>query len=1127
MRRIAVRPFLVLILMMGIVSMLPVPAVAQELHAELPSIDQVQERINMVEADSKLTEDSKNALVTSYKKSIEHLEKIVENGEKSALYIEARSQEAKRVLELREEAQQLKEQEDRPSLGELEQLDLNTLLRRLEVAKTDRAAAESQRSDLNLKLDAATGRISEIKKELTELKQAQLELVEELEKLVPKGEESEFGWEARYWEKQTLAEEIDSRIEMLDQELISHPTHYDYLKAQLAHALRQEQEKVNLVAMLEEVVAEKRRIEAEKTIARDKAVETETAAKDPVLKDLAQRNADLGIELKKITEELAVVIQKNEEVREKTKKLESSFHITRKKLEIAGASEALGQLVLDQRRRLPSTTEYRKQSRVAEKQMAESGLRQIHHKEEIEGLLDIESAVQAFMDDFPPDTVIELDRELLHQLLSRKRELLDKLISVEEDYLIALAELDISRGSMMEVSGSYSDYLSEHLFWVRSTAALKLTDFATLPKEIGRIVSPANWRQLIADIWRQLKTSPVFDLLVVMALLLLLYTLRLKSSIASCCVNVGQPMTDRFFYTLKAIALSTTKAAAVPLLLGIIVWQINQMPDASEFSKGFAASLKWIVWPLFSLLLFRAFCMPGGVFEGHFGWNPHSLKMLRQEIRYLLLFFIPMIFLAVLSVAVELKEFGGTLVKLAFVAATLVLTRFLYRVLNPRKGVVRDYLARQSESTLKRLQFIYRPIIILIPLVLIVLSLAGYLFGAATALNYLTATLWLMLMLVIGQQMAERWLLVARRKLAYQSAMEQREALLATGKEQETEEQDSQNREIDEKEIDLVTLSSESRKLIRAGITVASLVGIWIIWSDVIPAFNIFNEISLWSHTTEVDGVKKDVPVTLMDLILAIVIAFTTYVAAKNLPSLLEIILRQQFSLSAASRYTIRMLTSYVIIAVGVLVTINIIGGSWSQVQWLVAALSVGIGFGLQEIVANFISGLIILFERPIRVGDFVTVGESNGRVSRIQIRATTIETLDNQELLVPNKEFITGRLLNWSLTDRITRVIVAVGIPYGGNVDKAMRLMEQAAKENEHVLKEPAPHVLFQSFGDSALQLELRCFVDSVDRRIRVSGELHYAINKKFAQEGMEIPFPQRDVHLDINQPLDVRLEP
>jgi potassium efflux system protein len=192
-----------------------------------------------------------------------------------------------------------------------------------------------------------------------------------------------------------------------------------------------------------------------------------------------------------------------------------------------------------------------------------------------------------------------------------------------------------------------------------------------------------------------------------------------------------------------------------------------------------------------------------------------------------------------------------------------------------------------------------------------------------------------------------------------------------------------------------------------------------------------------------------------------------------------------------------------------------VIGIGWSKVQWLAAAMVVGLGFGLQEIFANFVSGLILLFERPIRIGDTVTVGDVTGEVTRIQIRATTITDWNRKELVIPNKEFVTGQVINWTLSDSTLRVIVPVGIAYGSNTQLAEEILAKVAKENDLVLAEPKSKVLFLEFGESSLNFELRVFVSSVEYLLKVRHQLHKAIDQEFRRAGIEIAFPQRDIHV------------
>jgi potassium efflux system protein len=247
----------------------------------------------------------------------------------------------------------------------------------------------------------------------------------------------------------------------------------------------------------------------------------------------------------------------------------------------------------------------------------------------------------------------------------------------------------------------------------------------------------------------------------------------------------------------------------------------------------------------------------------------------------------------------------------------------------------------------------------------------------------------------------------------------------------------------------------------------------------------------------------------------ALLVTVVTIVAARNVPALLEIILLQRLPLDRGVRFAIATVTRYAIAGVGVVVAFGTIGIGWSKVQWLIAAMTVGLGFGLQEIFANFISGLILLLERPIRVGDTVTVGDTTGTVTRIRIRATTILDWDRRELVVPNREFITGRLVNWTLSDTVHRMIFPVGVAYGSNT----RLVEQAllrvARAEPLVLGDPEPSVLFRGFGDSSLEFELRVFIPDMDDYATIWHRLNMAIDDAFREARIDIAFPQRDLHI------------
>ncbi len=211
-------------------------------------------------------------------------------------------------------------------------------------------------------------------------------------------------------------------------------------------------------------------------------------------------------------------------------------------------------------------------------------------------------------------------------------------------------------------------------------------------------------------------------------------------------------------------------------------------------------------------------------------------------------------------------------------------------------------------------------------------------------------------------------------------------------------------------------------------------------------------------------------------------------------------------------------MSGYIGVIIASLVAMGIVGVSFTNLAIIAGALSVGIGFGLQNIVNNFISGLILLFERPIKTGDWIVVGGVEGYVKRISIRSTIIQTFQRADVIVPNAELITTKVTNWMYRDRRGRVDVAVGVAYGSNVQQVIALLSKAAEQQDQVITENPMfpiRVLMLGFGDSALDFELRCFINDIDRRVTVHSELNIAVEIALREAGIEIPFPQRDVHV------------
>jgi potassium efflux system protein len=309
--------------------------------------------------------------------------------------------------------------------------------------------------------------------------------------------------------------------------------------------------------------------------------------------------------------------------------------------------------------------------------------------------------------------------------------------------------------------------------------------------------------------------------------------------------------------------------------------------------------------------------------------------------------------------------------------------------------------------------------------------------------------------------------------------------------------------------------------LLHVLVVVAAAAGLLFVWADVIRSLEYLQDVPLWTAAT-VDGLKT---VTVANLLSCLAVIGATLLAFWALPLVFGTDSLDSVQRGVGTRYAVVALFRYVVLFVGLAVAFSLLNIGWSKLQWLAAGLSVGLGFGLQETAANFFSGLTLLSERSIRVGDLVTVGDKTGIVTRIKVRATTVRDFDGLEVVIPNKELVTTQVTNWTLTDSKRRLQIRVGVAYESDTRLVVSRLLQAAGEVEGVLRRPAPQAFFEQFGDSVLQFRLYVWIATPQNGTQVNHELHMRIDDLFRESGISIDFPQQDVHLYPKGPLEVRV--
>src|SRR5438309_9044539 len=264
-------------------------------------------------------------------------------------------------------------------------------------------------------------------------------------------------------------------------------------------------------------------------------------------------------------------------------------------------------------------------------------------------------------------------------------------------------------------------------------------------------------------------------------------------------------------------------------------------------------------------------------------------------------------------------------------------------------------------------------------------------------------------------------------------------------------------------------------------------------------------------------------PITPSSVIMFLIVVALFTVTSHLLQQMVRTQVFSRMRIDEGTQYTLTRISHYLIMIVGAVVSFQFIGIDLTGLAIILGFLSVGIGFGLQNITSNFVAGLILLLERPIKVGDRVMVGSQEGDVVEIKMRSTTIRTLNNVAVIVPNSEFVSSKLENWSYGDQKVRLDVNVGVSYESDLETVIRSLMEVAAEHPEVLTNPAPDVLHSGFGDSAWNMRLRIWLEHPRRHLEVQSDINCAIVRKFQQNGVEIPFPQRDLHVRSPVPLPI----
>jgi potassium efflux system protein len=1077
--------------------------------------EQAQTRIAELEVATEIDEASRAQLIRLYRNLIDYFETAEKHKSLAQVYrqsIDTASQEAAQVRA----ALALAQQEPAPSSQRPAEKTAEVLQQELQHLKGELADQRAQLAELDRRLgeEEATATLEQAAKARETLAriEANLSASPAPESAAP--ETQKAGRAILEAHKQALVAEIS----MLEQRLLSNEPRSDLRRAQRerdAWNLTQGEAKER---RLETWLSELRQAEAERARQEAERLRREALNKHTLIRETVKEIAEIALKNEEILAKIDALRERRWELGRLLEATRADEKQTQRliELEVSGTS---GTLLLEIRRKLPEVSRRAASQRFQE--AAKARLQLFEDERDTKKLADREGVVDGLLSEKATAGLSEIDRADLRTemlaLIATKVENLERRKKALDAYQTASGDLVDLEQELTGLATELGVLLDKRLIWIPNAAPLGLGIFAQLLSDLGWFASPELWNDtaaaIAADFPGQLHTY--LPVAIVCAALLLMRR-RMRARRTALREKVGKVREDGVSLTLRALALHLLDTLALPAAFAFLGWRLTVADPANEAAKAVGFGLVSAAMVGFAFEFVRDLARKNGIAPGHFRWSAHTGKLIRSHLLWYVAIALPATFVIAVTQAQSDPLIRHGLGRVAFIALMLAALVLAFFLLRQSHGLMSGTALERASQWLRRTRPAWLLAGMAVPLALAVMAATGYYYAALELEGRLNQTLLIILTAIFLHSFGLRWLLISQRRLALKLAMDRRAAMAK--KQEAGEEEDASLEAAIEtlEEIDVAEIADQTRDLLRVPVGLYLVLASWFVWAGVLPALSWLSNVHLWYHDVIVDGVPTRAPITLESLGLALFVLLITLTAGRNMPGFLEIAVLQRLPLEPGARYATRTLVLYAIATTGFLVAFNVIGVGWNSVQWLVAALTVGLGFGLQEIFANFVSGLVILLERPIRVGDTVTVGGTSGVVTRIRMRATTITDWSRRELVVPNKGFITGELINWSLSDPILRLEFPIGIAYGSDTTLAHKTMLGVCREHPLVLDQPEPNVFFTGFGDNSLNFEARVFVNEPTNtsRSRIVHDLHMAIDRACRENDITIAFPQRDLH-------------
>ena len=822
-----------------------------------------------------------------------------------------------------------------------------------------------------------------------------------------------------------------------------------------------------------------------------------------------QSNRELSLALNQQAQRMDLISSQQRQAAAQTLQVRQALSTIKEQAQWLDASPLLGETLRAQVAKLPEMPKPQQ----LDGDMGQLRVQRLHY----EDLLGKQQQYrQGKQDDGQPLSAAQ--QKILQAQLKTQTDLLNSLLSGCDTQILELTKLKVANTQLVDALKDINDAAHRYLFWVADVSPIGFSYPLQTMHDLNRLLSLDTLSQLgkasVMMVTSRETLLPLFG-----ALILVIVSISSRrhyyNFLERASSRVGKVTQDQFSLTARTVFWSILVALPLPVLWAALGYGLQSawpFPIAVAIGDGVTATLP-VLW-LFMISHYLAH--PKGLFITHFNWPQRRVSRALRYYSLSIWLIVPLIMALITFDNLNDREFSNTLGRLCFIILCALLGLVTQSL---KRAGIPLYLDKQGNGENLVNSSLWW-MMLGAPLIAAFASMLGYLATSQALLARLETSLAIWFLLLVIYHIIRRWMLIQRRKIAFERAKQRRAEILsqrAKGEEDTPLANSNEGAiEIEEPVVDLDAISSQSLRLVRSLLALVALLSVIVLWSEIHSAFSFLENIKLWDVSSTTQGVESMQPITLGHVLIAILVLIITTQLVRNLPALLELALLQHLDLTPGTGYAALTITKYAVLLIGGLTGFSMLGIEWGKLQWLVAAMGVGLGFGLQEIFANFISGLMILFEKPIRIGDTVTIRNLTGSVTKINTRATTIVDWDRKEIIVPNKAFITEQFINWSLSDSVTRVVLTVPAPVEANSEEVTSILTHAARKCSLVLDTPAPEAYLVDLQQGIQIFELRMHAAEMAHRMPLRHEIHQLILAGFREHGIILPFPPFQVRME-----------